>query len=114
MGAAIKLDCIVREIKYYDAKEVHGYNLTVPVKVVFEKNGWLLTIIDSREWHEIQAITAQKLTDVSCLYVVCASKTHNYGTRSKSFHTNQLRTQDEQFMYDIGEDKFIEIKEKIK
>ena len=93
LGAAIELKCIVREVEYYDAKKVNGsHNLTVPKKVVFEKNGWLLTLIKN---HPI-SITISKLK-------------HN----SKSSHTNQLRTQDETLMYDIHEDEFITVKEKI-
>ena len=123
LGAAIELDCIVREIKYYDAKKVNGsYNITAPIKVVFEKNGWLLTITQKfagmPEANELYGTEPEESDDyweerVFPIYSAI-SKTHNYGTRSKLFHTSQLRTQDEQFMYVIDEDKFIEIKEKIK
>ena len=93
LGAAIELKCIVREVEYYDCKNIGGnYNITVPIKVVFEKNGWLLTLIKN---HPI-SITISKLK-------------HN----SKSSHTNQLRTQDETLMYNIREDEFITVKEKI-
>ena len=93
LGTAIELKCIVREVEYYDAKKVNGsYNLTVPKKVVFEKNGWLLTLIKNNPISS----TISKLK-------------HN----SKSSHTNQLRTQDETLMYDIDEDEFITVKEKI-
>ena len=96
LGAAIELKCIVREVEYYDAKQVNGsYNLTVPKKVVFEKNGWLLTVIENLHIPGISG-TISKLK-------------HN----SKSSHTNQLRTQDEQFMYDMYQNKFIEIRENI-
>ena len=96
LGAAIELKCIVREVEYYDAKQVNGsYNLTVPKKVVFEKNGWLLTVIENLHIPGISG-TISKLK-------------HN----SKSSHTNQLRTQDEQFMYDMYQNKFIEIRENL-
>ena len=115
LGAAIELDCIVREIKYYDAKKVNGsYNITAPIKVVFEKNGWLLTITQEDELYGTEPEDSDDWWESRVFPIYSAiSKTHNYGTRSKLFHTSQLRTQDEQFMYDIGEDKFIEIKEKI-
>ena len=93
LGAAIELKCIVIEVEYYDAKKVNWrHNITIPIKVVFEKNGWLLTLIEN---HPI-SITISKLK-------------HN----SKSSHTNQLRTQDETLMYDTREDEFITIREKI-
>ena len=93
LGAAIELKSIVREVEYYDVKKVNSnYDLTVPTKVVFEKNGWLLTFKDNR-WKGIST-TISKLK-------------HN----SKSSHTKQLRTQDEQYMYSHCDQQFIAIHE---